>query len=172
MSSFSQPFPPTALRRRHAQTVRYSTSSYKIDYVIVIKNFLNLKGPHNLISGSKVTAILLKGWVLPIGGASAGEGLSCSPRSRLVSFPPWCVQQGQGHIGQYWLPLWLCHRPGISFCFSMDTSLFSIQQTASLSLYRWFWTLPATPSSQVVLSFPAFITGIFSFCPNAFQPYL
>ena len=27
------------------------------------------------ISGSLVTAILLKGWILPIGGASAGEGL-------------------------------------------------------------------------------------------------
>ena len=32
---------PIALRRRHAQTVRDSSSIYKIDYVIVIKNFLN-----------------------------------------------------------------------------------------------------------------------------------
>ena len=35
--SFSQsvcePFPPTALRRRHAQTVRDSPFSYKIDYM-------------------------------------------------------------------------------------------------------------------------------------------
>ena len=43
----SQPFPPTALRPRHAQTIRDSTSSYKIDYIIVIKNF-----PHP-ISGLK-----------------------------------------------------------------------------------------------------------------------
>ena len=35
------PFPPTALRRRHAQMVRDSLSSYKIDYAIVIKIFLN-----------------------------------------------------------------------------------------------------------------------------------
>ena len=70
-----QPFPPTALRRRHAQTVRDSTSSYKIVYVIVIKNFLNPKGRQNPISGSKVTAILLKVWIFPLGGASAGEGL-------------------------------------------------------------------------------------------------
>ena len=37
----SEPFPPTALWRRHAQTVRVSSSSYKIEYVIVIKTFLN-----------------------------------------------------------------------------------------------------------------------------------
>ena len=67
----SQPFPPTALRCRHAQTVRDSTFSYKINYVIVIQNFLNPEGHHNPISGSKCTAILLKGWILLIGGASA-----------------------------------------------------------------------------------------------------
>ena len=60
----SQPFPPTALQRRHAQTVTDSTSSYKIDYIIVIKNFLNLEGHQNPISCSKVTTILLKGWIL------------------------------------------------------------------------------------------------------------
>ena len=76
--SVSEPFPPTALWRRHAQTGRDRASSYKIDYVIVIKNFLNPEGHQNPISGSKVTAILLKGWILPIGGASAGEGLPCS----------------------------------------------------------------------------------------------
>ena len=50
----------------------------------MIKNFLNPEGHQNPFSGSKVTAILLKGWILPIGGASAGEGLPCSLRSRLV----------------------------------------------------------------------------------------
>ena len=34
---------------RHAQTVGDSTSSYKIDYVIVIQNFLNPKGHQNPI---------------------------------------------------------------------------------------------------------------------------
>ena len=66
-----EPFPPTALQRRHAQTVR--------EYVIVIKNFLNPKEHQNPINGSKVTAILLKGWIFPIGGASAGEGLHLQP---------------------------------------------------------------------------------------------
>ena len=80
----SEPFPPTALRRHHTQTVRDSSSSYKIDYVIVIKNFLNPEGHQNSTSTLKVTAILLKGWILPIGGALAGEALPCSLRSRLV----------------------------------------------------------------------------------------
>ena len=81
----SEPFPPTDLRCRHAQTVRDNTSFYKMDYVIVIKNFLNPEGDQNPISGSKVTAILLKGLILPIGGASAGEGLPWSLRIRLVT---------------------------------------------------------------------------------------
>ena len=39
IQSVSQPFPPTALRRHHAQTVRHNTSSYKKDYFIIIKTF-------------------------------------------------------------------------------------------------------------------------------------
>ena len=61
-----------------------STLSYKIDYAIVIKNFLNPKGHQNPISGSKVTAILLRAYILPIGGASSGRVCACSLRSRLV----------------------------------------------------------------------------------------
>ena len=75
IQSLSEPFPPIALLRHHAQTVRDCSSSYKLDYVIVIKTFLNPEGHQNRISGSKVTAILLEGWILPIGGASAVEGL-------------------------------------------------------------------------------------------------
>ena len=68
------PLVHTALWRRHAQTVKNRTSSYKIDYFIVIKNFLNPDGHQNPISISKVTAILLKGWIWPICGVSAGGG--------------------------------------------------------------------------------------------------
>ena len=82
----SEPFPPIALQRNHTQTVRDSFSSYKIDNVIVIKNFLDSKRHQNPISGSKVTAILLKGWILSIGGASAVEGLQSTRLPRLV-FP-------------------------------------------------------------------------------------
>ena len=45
----------------------------------MVKNFLNPEGHQNPISGSKVTVIFLKGWILPIGGASAGEGLRMQP---------------------------------------------------------------------------------------------
>ena len=55
--------------------VRDRSSSYKIDYVIVIKTFLNPEGHPNRISGSKVKVILLEGWILPIGGVSAVKGL-------------------------------------------------------------------------------------------------
>ena len=45
----------------------------------MIKTFLNPEGHQNRISGSKVTAILLKRWILPIGGGSSGEGLRLQP---------------------------------------------------------------------------------------------
>ena len=45
----------------------------------MIKDFLNPEEHQNLLSGSKVTGILLKGWILPIGEASSGEGLSLQP---------------------------------------------------------------------------------------------
>ena len=75
----SNSYVPTALRRRHAQTVRDRSSSYQIDYARVIKIFLNPKEHQNPISGLKVTAILLKGRILPISGASVGEGLRLQP---------------------------------------------------------------------------------------------
>ena len=81
---FSEPFSTTALRRPHAQMVRDSSSSYKIDYVIVIKTFLNPGGHQNPINGSKVTAILLMGWISPVGRASAVEGLQTTGLPRLV----------------------------------------------------------------------------------------
>ena len=36
---------------------------------------LNLEGNLNCVTGFRVTAILLNGWILPFGGASAVEGL-------------------------------------------------------------------------------------------------
>ena len=45
----------------------------------MIKTCLNPEGHQNPISGSKGMAILLKGRILPIGGASAGEGLYLQP---------------------------------------------------------------------------------------------
>ena len=66
--------------------VRDSSSSYKIDDVIVIKNFLNPEGHQNPISGSKVMVILLKGWILTIGGVASGKNtISYAPFSNPVT---------------------------------------------------------------------------------------
>ena len=53
--------------------------SHEIDYVTVFKEILNLEGHPNCITGSKVMAILLNGWILPIGGALAVKGLRLQP---------------------------------------------------------------------------------------------
>ena len=50
----------------------------------MIKTFINPEGYQNRISGLKVTAILLKGWILPIGESSAVEGLRSTGLPRLV----------------------------------------------------------------------------------------
>ena len=71
LRSLRRPFPPAALRRRHAQMVRDSSSSYKIEYVIVIKNFLNPEGHQNPIPS--VVQNLMKGWIWPIGGVALGR---------------------------------------------------------------------------------------------------
>ena len=56
--------------RRHALTVADGAFSHKVDYVMTFKEILNPEGHPNRITGSKVTAILLNGLILPIGGAS------------------------------------------------------------------------------------------------------
>ena len=50
----------------------------------MFKNFLNPEGHKNPFSGSKGTAILLKGWIWPIGGVASGRVCAYSLRSRLV----------------------------------------------------------------------------------------
>ena len=44
----------------------------------------NLEGHPNRITGSRETAILLNGWILPIVGASAVDGLRLTGLPRLV----------------------------------------------------------------------------------------
>ena len=51
----------------------------------LILKILNLEVHPNCITGSKVKAILLNGWILPTGGASAMEGLQSMGLPRLVS---------------------------------------------------------------------------------------
>ena len=84
IDSLTDPLVPTVWRRLHAQTVWDRSSSYKIDYVIVIKNFINHKGHQNTISGSKFTVILLKGGFFLLVELQQGRVCDCSLRSRLV----------------------------------------------------------------------------------------
>ena len=58
--------------------------SHKIDNVAIIKEILNLEGHQNHMTGSRVTAIFLNGWILPIGGTSVLEGLRSTGLPRLV----------------------------------------------------------------------------------------
>ena len=63
------------LRRCHALMVEDGAFNHKIDYVTIVLEILNLEGHLNRITRSRVMAILLNVWILPIGGASAVEGL-------------------------------------------------------------------------------------------------
>ena len=53
--------------------------SHKIDYITIFKEILSPERHPNRITNSQVTAILLNGLILPIGGASAGKGLRFQP---------------------------------------------------------------------------------------------
>ena len=60
--------------------VEYGTVSHIIDYFTIFLKILNLKGHPNNITGSRVAENLLNVMILPIGGASAVEGvLSTGP---------------------------------------------------------------------------------------------
>ena len=54
-------------------------SDKKIDYITMVKDILNLEEHPNRITVSKVTAVLLNGWILPVGGASSVKGLGLQP---------------------------------------------------------------------------------------------
>ena len=54
----------------------------------MIKNFLIPEGHQNPISGSKVTVILLKGLILPIGGALLGRLVYMPNYSRKKNLEP------------------------------------------------------------------------------------
>ena len=58
--------------------------SHKIDWVKKCLEILKLKWHQNCIIGFKVVAILLNGWVLPIGGVASVKVGACSLCRRLV----------------------------------------------------------------------------------------
>ena len=64
-----------SLQRRHALVIGDGAFSHEIDYITIFWEILNCEGHQGCITGSRVMAILLNGWTLSIGGASAVEGL-------------------------------------------------------------------------------------------------
>ena len=49
----------------------------------MIENIPNPKGHQNHVSGSKVTAILMKGWILSVGGVASGRVGACSLHTKI-----------------------------------------------------------------------------------------
>ena len=91
--------PARALRRHQVQAVRNGAFSQNIDYVAQVQGILNIKAYQNCIIGWKVTAVLLKGWILPVGGVAFGRVFACSRifktlyYSRIVTTHP-CTNLG------------------------------------------------------------------------------
>ena len=61
-------------QHRHAIMVRDGALSHKIDYITIFQEILNLEEHLNRNTGSRVTATLLNGWILHIGGGSVING--------------------------------------------------------------------------------------------------
>ena len=49
------------------------TFTHKLDYVTFLEEIINPEGLPKCITGSKVTAILLNGWILPVVGVVSGR---------------------------------------------------------------------------------------------------
>jgi hypothetical protein len=60
--------------------VKNDASSHKTNYIEIFSDILNPEGHQNRCISSKVTEILLNGWILPTGGASSGRVCVCSLR--------------------------------------------------------------------------------------------
>ena len=79
-------FVKKSFRRRHGLMVEDGAFSHAIGYVTIFKEILNFEGHPNRITGSKVTAILLNGWNLIMGRASAVKGLRLQPAQQVCFF--------------------------------------------------------------------------------------
>ena len=79
-----------SFRRRHALMVEDGAFSHKKNYITIFLKILNSEGHPNHMTGSKVTAYLLNGWILPIGGASAWKGLRLQPAQQACLLMIWC----------------------------------------------------------------------------------
>ena len=68
-------------------------SRHITNYIDILSEIISLEGHQNRCIGSKVTANLLNGWILPTGGASSGLVCACSVRTKLVSNTIYIVSQ-------------------------------------------------------------------------------
>ena len=75
-----------SLRRRHTHWVEDGSFSHKRDRGKSYLDILNLEYDPNCIIGSKVVAIFLNWWALPIGGVASRRVCACSLISRLVNW--------------------------------------------------------------------------------------
>ena len=76
-----------SLQRRHALKVEDGALSQSVGQSasqFFFKEILYLEGHPNHITGSRVTANLQNGWILPISGASPVEGLGSTRPPHLV----------------------------------------------------------------------------------------
>ena len=73
IDSLTHPLVKIPLRHRHALMVEDGAFCHKTDYVPYLNPNLNLKGHLNCFIGSKVTAILVNGKILPRGGVASGR---------------------------------------------------------------------------------------------------
>ena len=74
----------------HAFMVEDRAFSHKIDYVPISKENLNRAGHLNHFIGSKVTAILVNGGILPMGGVASGKVCPAACAACLFLNIPWC----------------------------------------------------------------------------------
>ena len=91
---------------------------HKIDYGKYFLENLNLEGHPNLITGSKVTAILLNGWILPFGGVASGRVCAqpakqaCHIYNQSQNTTP---QQNQSQQSNKWRPnIWMRKKSALS----------------------------------------------------------
>ena len=81
----TQPLVNIYLRRRHAQTGKHGASSHKTYYIDIFSEILNLEGHQNRCIGSKVTAILMNGWILPTDGVASVLRLQPAQQAYAIS---------------------------------------------------------------------------------------
>ena len=93
-------FVKITLQRPYAQIVDDCASSHKINYVNIFSQIRNLEGHLHRFIGSKVTAILVNGGILPTGGVASRRVCACIYTLYIYFFSLWrvCYPRGVRHL--------------------------------------------------------------------------